>query len=211
MWIYSSSAAQGFTHRILIVSKIIQRRAGVRVLDRLTRGFATARRSNQGLYKTETGWNAAADSSCSCQRNLSHIGRVQSEESRASPGAGRHRTDIIIPHSPRHNTAPRIPECGILRLRTSAQMTEEDLKENGMNAGVTGAFSRSITDSVHLEGGAFRLSDTGLPAASEGAGKRGSERGESLVFSGVRGKPFDARLHVPPGLLNKSEPASPLN
>lgn len=34
-----------------------------------------------------------------------------------------------------------------------------------MSARVTGAFSRSVSDSVHLKGGAFRLSDTGLPAA----------------------------------------------
>lgn len=74
--------------------------------------------------------------------------------------------------------------------------------KNVMNVRVTGAFSHSITDNIHLKGGAFMLLDKGLPPASEG---------ESLVFSSVRGKPFDVSLHVPPGLLNKSEPASPLN
>lgn len=80
------SVVRGCTHRILIVSKIIQHRAGVGVLDSPTRGFATARRSNQGLYKTETGWNGAAESSCDGQRNPSQIERVQSEKPRASPG-----------------------------------------------------------------------------------------------------------------------------
>lgn len=61
-----------------------------------------------------------------------------------------------------------------------------------MNTRVTGAFSRSITDSIHLKGGAFRLFDTGLPAASERASERArgnrwysavSEVGHSMLAS----------------------------